>query len=1197
MQRLPATAVALLAVLAVLAAPTTPAAGATAAPPADFRVALWGAPMSYILGSQSWLYEPGNGTLALAEGADSSLVVSLAGQGHTWAFDFLAPGKRRLSSGDYGTTSWDMNELSPFARVRITRDGLAMGVPTRLEVRRLRRAPDGTVRSLWVRLVIPDPFGGAATDSADIRVEADTALFARVPGDVRGPAGGPFHVEARAVAPDAATASFALLAGPPGATLTDRGDGTAAIDLPASAFPGGDATLELRCATTAGAADTATVTLHALPPARLRISSSPADPLTWGAQVDIDERSASFAVESGPSWRARTKVAGMFEPWTLTFDGAGSDTLGPGSYPGAGQSYDGGWTDGTPRMRVQWGTTVCASPFPASFDVRKLRRAPDGSVRALWVTFAQSCGGAPPLTGELVWNADTALWVRAPRTLRAEAGGPVPLVATAIDTRGAAIDFSASLAPAGASVVDHHDGTASLAWPGGPPTPGTFVVTWIATSSDGHADTTVTTITAVRPALFVLDSPAGDPLGLTDTHLRLGGADGIESSTFTTDGWALVNFTGAEHALELRFAGPAWGPLRAGVFTGAKLFGTTQRDEPGLGVNLDSRACVLDSAAFHVRRLAYGPGGELQSLWVTFTQRCAGATTLTTGEIRVGADTLLYIEAPAELTRHPGEAVAFDVRAVDTRGLPVTLSALELPAGAVFTPGGGASGRVDWDCTDTVGAVRRFVFAAASADGACDTVVTWLRTFSRDRWRMASASGDYIGQGKTYDLRHPAGDFWTRRTGSTLQLEWHGMRESWALDLVMPFGRAPATGSYAHAASTTEHLSVAPAMYVSVTGRAGSPKQCAFQVRKLSFDSAGQVRTLWATFESSLNTGPGLAGELCLGSPDTTEWLEGPADVYVDPGQPDSLTLTAHGTLAVAPVWSLFAAPPGATLVPLAGGRARVTWPGLAQPGHYAVRVVAVAGDVADTLVSWVHVAGPAWVRIDADYPWSSQGLHRTFRDHDAVFKLRHNPNHAITVELDSPGVHGHWHFSRTDGSRLAPGSYPITDWPPPYGSSPNGLYFVWNGTVQCSRDARFDITDVTYSATDSLLSFAATLVYNNCNPLNPLAAEFHFPGAGAWTAVHAPPRAPAALDLQRVGANPGGAPLAFTLTAARPGPAVLHLLDVAGRMLVQRRWDSLPAGGALVTLGEVGALPPGCYFARFTSGGETVSRSVIVLR
>ncbi|MBK7369641.1 MAG: hypothetical protein IPJ04_17640 [Candidatus Eisenbacteria bacterium] len=115
---------------------------------------------------QNWLIEPGNGTLTLTEGADSNLVVSLAVQDRAWAFEFVAPGDRRLTAGDYGTTAWDHDGPSAFARVRITLHGGTMAVPTRLEVRRLRRAPDGGVRSLWVRLaVLPDPLLGLAADS------------------------------------------------------------------------------------------------------------------------------------------------------------------------------------------------------------------------------------------------------------------------------------------------------------------------------------------------------------------------------------------------------------------------------------------------------------------------------------------------------------------------------------------------------------------------------------------------------------------------------------------------------------------------------------------------------------------------------------------------------------------------------------------------------------------------------------------------------------------------------------------------------------------------------------------------------------------------------------------------------------------------------------------------------------------------
>ncbi|MBK7369642.1 MAG: hypothetical protein IPJ04_17645 [Candidatus Eisenbacteria bacterium] len=929
--------------------------------------------------------------------------------------------------------------------------------------------------------------------------------------------------------------------------------------------------------------------LHALTPARLRISSSPSDPLAWGAQVDVDERTAIFTADSQQPWRVRATIAGDPDPWTLALEGPSSDTLTTGSYPDAEESYGYGWSDGRPRMRLQRGPYSCSFASGRAFDIRRLRFAPDGSVRALWATFTQSCEGAPPLTGELVWNTDTALWVRAPLTMRAETGRAVTVAATATDTRGLAVDYAASLAPAGAAVVDHHDGTASLDWPGGPPAPGTYVVTWVATSADGHADTTHTTITAVRPALFVLDSPAGDPVGMVDTHLRLSGADGVESSSFTTDGWALVNFAGAGPALELRFAGPVCSPLREGVYSGAKLFGLNERHEPGLGVHLEERVSA-HSATFHVRHLELGPGGEVRSLWVTFAQRCAGGSTVTTGEVRVAADTSLYVEAPAEIVRFPGDSVGFDVRAVDTRGLPITLTAVQLPAGAAFTPGPLAGGHVTWACADTIGAASPCVFAALSSDGA-------------------RHGGDVRADVRARTLAHdvplpprlhpPRGHPRPAATGRGLPRGGRGQRHGRVGEgtvRAMVGGNVGAVRSRARSRTYAGAVSpwdrIAPTPMINLYDR--SRRQC--EARRLPDQqtrprSSGVVRTLWMTFESSLTSGPGIVGEICIGSPDTTRWFEWPADVFCLPEQPDSLTLTARGALAGAPTWSLLAGPPSAAISSCAADRACVTWPAIAQPGDYRVAVLATIGAFADTLVSWVHVAGPAWLRVDADYPWTSaSGLHHTFRNIDAVLTCRSAANHAIVVTLNAPGAHGTWTLARSDHSRIVPGSYLVT------GSTPaNSVGFIWNSMVRCTRTARFDVTEATYAANDSLLSFAATLSDTECNYTNPFQAEFHFPGAGVI--ADAPPSAVARLELSRIGRNPGGPPLAFALTSPAPGPAEFTLVDVAGRTIASRRWNTLVAGRSTVKLDELRTLSPGCYFARFTTGGASVSRSVVVLR
>jgi hypothetical protein len=86
-------------------------------------------------------------------------------------------------------------------------------------------------------------------------------------------------------------------------------------------------------------------------------------------------------------------------------------------------------------------------------------------------------------------------------------------------------------------------------------------------------------------------------------------------------------------------------------------------------------------------------------------------------------------------------------------------------------------------------------------------------------------------------------------------------------------------------------------------------------------------------------------------------------------------------------------------------------------------------------------------------------------------------------------------------------------------------------------------------------------------------------------------------LDLQRIGPNPGHAPLQFALATPVRGAATLELLDVAGRVIDRRQWSDLPAGRQVITLDGVRAPAPGCYFARFEAGGRALTRSVVVLR
>lgn len=95
------------------------------------------------------------------------------------------------------------------------------------------------------------------------------------------------------------------------------------------------------------------------------------------------------------------------------------------------------------------------------------------------------------------------------------------------------------------------------------------------------------------------------------------------------------------------------------------------------------------------------------------------------------------------------------------------------------------------------------------------------------------------------------------------------------------------------------------------------------------------------------------------------------------------------------------------------------------------------------------------------------------------------------------------------------------------------------------------------------------------------------------------------------VGAPPAGAPPGFALRGVRPNPGRADLvsfaidragdvrvevIDIAGRRVLERRWEALDPGEYTRALARPGELRPGVYLVRLSHGGRTASTRAIVM-
>jgi hypothetical protein len=361
--------------------------------------------------------------------------------------------------------------------------------------------------------------------------------------------------------------------------------------------------------------------------------------------------------------------------------------------------------------------------------------------------------------------------------------------------------------------------------------------------------------------LFRMNGDPGDYITGGQTYFFIPPAASFSLSTgagahvgvsSTTDGWTL-DFAGLGHRT-----------LRAGVYLRAVRYPFESLQGNGLDVSGDGRGCNTIAGSFRVREAVYDAGGALTRFWATFEQHCEGGTSKASGEIRVNADTALYVQPPADVWVARATSTHFDVQAVDTRGLAVTLSASGLPSGATFVDHGDGTGTFTWPgSADTTSVLVTFL--AHSTDGATATGGTMLHVFGNDMLTMTSDPGDYIGAGRTYtfgDTNATFGASVNSQNGVSLSLtsgdEW------WYLDFSGPVNTPLSPGTYT-GATRYPFNSPGPGLSVYGDGRGCNTDTGQFTVLQIR-TSGGAVTQFWATFEQHCEgQTPALQGEIRIG--------------------------------------------------------------------------------------------------------------------------------------------------------------------------------------------------------------------------------------------------------------------------------------------------------------------------------------------
>ena len=363
----------------------------------------------------------------------------------------------------------------------------------------------------------------------------------------------------------------------------------------------------------------------------LSMASDPGDYIGGGQSYLFTDADATFQASRNFDNGVSLQVTGGGQSWSLGFVAPFDRELTPGMYIGATR-----WpfqSANDPGLDVSGNSAGC-NTLTGRFDIRQVTYGSGSAVTAFWATFEQHCEGVTPaLRGEIRFDADTALYILTPSDVFAAQNEPVQFQVTGTDTRGYAVQLTASELPPDAAFTEHGDGTGTFSWPQGSPNAGTIQVSFSAHSAQGETTATATAVHIYGAELLAMGSDPGDYIGGGQSYLFNGANATFQASRNSGNGVSL-RVTGGGLWWSLDFAAPGGLPLSPGIYEGARRFPFQDPGQPGLDVSGNGRGCNTLTGRFEIREVSYGSGSTVTAFWATFEQHCEGGTPALRGEIR-----------------------------------------------------------------------------------------------------------------------------------------------------------------------------------------------------------------------------------------------------------------------------------------------------------------------------------------------------------------------------------------------------------------------------------------------------------------------------------------------------------------------------------------------------------------------------------
>jgi hypothetical protein len=773
-------------------------------------------------------------------------VESLVGD-PSFTIEFFAPAGESLRVGRYPIATNEFPQPPGTARIQVNSSGRGCS----------RYAGSFTIHELdWgsfgverVRATFDQRCDGGPALFGEVRVDARAHVTWTAPFVVNGRHGETFGFVAEAF--DRRGGPLALTAAslPDGAKFIDQGfgQGTFAWTPPLGAI--GRHEVVLVAAGAGGATDTARVRLQIAGDGAFAYVSPAGDGIGGGVSrsYGFDDGEYSATHDGVFGLTARFKPDSVDTPWTIQVDAPGG--LAPGFYTGAVE-----FGSGVSRLRILAPAMAGGcNDEPGRFEIKQLETEPGGDVRSLWIRFARRCDPTSPMfAGELRLDAYVQVWTVPPALATQEIGGTTLVNVQGWQRSGAPAALHVTGLPEGATFASPDSGYGQIAWTPREDQIGSHLVVLHAVGEGGVADSTMIELEVVGRSRwsYVSEAPE-EPVG-QGVSASYGPADAEFFPYHSFGSVALSAYTGTEPpGGTVTLLPPAGSTFEPGIYTAARfpLIGQTQA---GLQVTIGDRSCTEVQGAIRIRSVRV-VDDVVQELDADYQQTCGASPYALRGAILYRVPTTFRAEAPIDVVVEAGDSVQVGVTATGGSG-PLSFEALDLPLGAEFGPAGPDGAQLRWLTASSSMGVHVVRFVAIAADGRRDTVDTRIRVLGETRFTVASAPGDPVGRGQTYEYR------WrTARWDLEPDFEGglHGLvaprqfAPAWSVVFAPPFGGFLTPGVYENAVHPLFRFTkpLHPVLHVSrddappcleLAGR--------FEVKHLAFANH-QVEALWIRFE------------------------------------------------------------------------------------------------------------------------------------------------------------------------------------------------------------------------------------------------------------------------------------------------------------------------------------------------------------